>query len=85
MNYCSGPVIVDSRKYINEEIVRNPYTMALRLTVTDLKDGDFTKYSCTAKNSLGEVVGSIKLYGEFALWRAVFTRKAENNNFEVDK
>ncbi|XP_018018946.1 hemicentin-1 isoform X2 [Hyalella azteca] len=57
-----GPVIVDSRKYVNEEIIKNPYTMALRLSVKNLDEGDFTTYSCTAKNSLGEVVGSIKLY-----------------------
>lgn len=57
---------MDSRKYVNKEIAKNPYTMALKLTVKNLTEGDFTTYSCTAKNSLGEVVGSIKLYGELA-------------------
>lgn len=62
--YFAGPVIVDSRKYINEAIVKNDYTIQLRLTIRDLKPQDFTTYRCTAKNSLGEVDGAIKLYGK---------------------
>ncbi|KAL7640180.1 UNVERIFIED_CONTAM: hypothetical protein RMT77_009594 [Armadillidium vulgare] len=58
----AGPVIVDSRKYINEAIVKNDYTVQLRLTIRNLKPQDFTTYRCTAKNSLGEVDGAIKLY-----------------------
>ncbi|KAK8745992.1 hypothetical protein OTU49_017213, partial [Cherax quadricarinatus] len=57
-----GPQIVDSRKYINQEVVVNQYTLRMHLTIRDLKPDDFTSYKCTAKNSLGEVEGTIKLY-----------------------
>ncbi|XP_069185056.1 opioid-binding protein/cell adhesion molecule homolog isoform X3 [Procambarus clarkii] len=57
-----GPQIVDSRKYVNEEKVVNQYTLRMHLTIRDLKPDDFTSYKCTAKNSLGEVEGTIKLY-----------------------
>ncbi|XP_050739956.1 lachesin-like isoform X2 [Eriocheir sinensis] len=57
-----GPQIVDSRRYVNEEIEVNQYTLKMHLTILDLQQDDFTYYSCTAKNSLGEVKGKIKLY-----------------------
>lgn len=63
----TGPQIVDSRKYVNEEITVNQYTLKMHLTIRDLKYDDFTSYKCTAKNSLGEVQGSIKLYGKLQL------------------
>lgn len=55
---------MDSRRYVNEEIEVNQYTLKMHLTILDLQEDDFTHYSCTAKNSLGEVKGKIKLYGE---------------------
>ncbi|XP_045137717.1 lachesin-like isoform X4 [Portunus trituberculatus] len=57
-----GPQIVDSRRYVNKEIEVNQYTLKMHLTILDLEEDDFTHYSCTAKNSLGEVKGKIKLY-----------------------
>lgn len=57
-----GPQIVDSRRYVNKEIEVNQYTLKMHLTILDLQEDDFTYYSCTAKNSLGEVKGKIKLY-----------------------
>ncbi|XP_071547152.1 neurotrimin-like isoform X2 [Panulirus ornatus] len=57
-----GPQIVDSRKYVNEERLVNQYTLRMHLTIRDLQPDDFTSYKCTAKNSLGEVEGTIKLY-----------------------
>ncbi|KAK4320426.1 hypothetical protein Pmani_008732 [Petrolisthes manimaculis] len=61
-----SPQIVDSRKYVNEEVTVNQYTLKMHLTIRELQIDDFTRYKCTAKNSLGEVQGSIKLY-EIAL------------------
>ncbi|XP_066942289.1 neurotrimin-like isoform X2 [Macrobrachium rosenbergii] len=58
----TGPQIVNSRKYINEEIVVNDYTLIMKLTIKKLELEDFTAYKCTAKNSLGEVQGTITLY-----------------------
>lgn len=55
---------MDSRRFVNEEIEVNQYTLKMHLTILDLQEDDFTRYSCTAKNSLGEVKGKIKLYGE---------------------
>lgn len=59
-----GPQIVASRKYANEEVTINEYTLKMKLTIINLQPDDFTSYKCTAKNSLGEVEGSIKLYGK---------------------
>ncbi|ROT85638.1 putative lachesin-like [Penaeus vannamei] len=74
-----GPQIVASRKYANEEVTINEYTLKMKLTIINLQPDDFTSYKCTAKNSLGEVEGSIKLY-EIVLPKPVTT--AQENLLE---
>ena len=56
-------MIVDSHKYVNYEIIKNPYTVVLRLTVKALEKRDFTTFACNAQNSLGEAEGVIMLFG----------------------
>ncbi|XP_076030858.1 lachesin-like [Oratosquilla oratoria] len=55
-------MIVKNQKYITEENATNAYSVTLRLTIYNLESKDFGEYACTAKNSIGEVEGTIKVY-----------------------
>ncbi|XP_076342050.1 lachesin-like [Tachypleus tridentatus] len=55
-------VIADSKRDVMTVEV-GLYKVAMRLRIRNVSQDDFGSYSCHAKNSLGEVEASIKLYG----------------------
>lgn len=57
-------MIVSSSKYIVQEHSRSLYEMKMTVTVKKFEKEDVGSYRCIAKNSLGEVDSSIRLYGE---------------------
>lgn len=59
-------MIVSSSKYIVQEHSRSLYEMKMSVTVKKFEKEDVGSYRCIAKNSLGEVDSSIRLYGESA-------------------
>lgn len=63
----SGEMIVSSSKYIVQEHSRSLYEMKMSVTVKKFEKDDVGSYRCIAKNSLGEVDSSIRLYGELSL------------------
>ncbi|XP_011298564.1 protein amalgam [Fopius arisanus] len=58
----SGDMIISSSKYEAQTISLSTFKTRMILTIHDLQDHDFGTYTCTAKNSLGEVDFSIRLY-----------------------
>lgn len=57
-------MIVSSTKYNVQEQSRSLYEMKMSMTVKKFEKDDVGSYRCIAKNSLGEVDSSIRLYGE---------------------
>jgi UTP-glucose-1-phosphate uridylyltransferase len=60
----AGEMIVSSSKYVVQEHSRSLYEMKMSVTVKKFEKEDVGSYRCIAKNSLGEVDSSIRLYGE---------------------
>lgn len=58
-------MIVSSSKYLVQEHSRSLYEMKMSVTVKKFEKDDVGSYRCIAKNSLGEVDSSIRLYGKF--------------------
>jgi neurotrimin len=58
---------VSSSKYVVQEHSRSLYEMKMSVTVKNFEKEDVGSYRCIAKNSLGEVDSSIRLYGECSL------------------
>ncbi|XP_063704989.1 lachesin-like isoform X2 [Culicoides brevitarsis] len=58
----TGEMVVSSQKYLMKEILKSPYETRALLTVHSLNKMDVGSYSCIAKNSIGEVTSSIRLY-----------------------
>ncbi|CRK96482.1 CLUMA_CG009931, isoform A, partial [Clunio marinus] len=58
----TGEMIVSSSKYIVQEHSRSLYEMKMTVTVKKFEKDDVGSYRCIAKNSLGEVDSSIRLY-----------------------
>jgi len=65
ISLLTGEMIVSSSKYIVQEHSRSLYEMKMSVTVKKFEKEDVGSYRCIAKNSLGEVDSSIRLYGEF--------------------
>lgn len=63
----AGEMIVSSSKYVVQEHSRSLYEMKMSVTVKKFEKEDVGSYRCIAKNSLGEVDSSIRLYGELGL------------------
>lgn len=57
-------MIVSSSKYLVQEHSRSLYEMKMSVTVKKFEKIDVGSYRCIAKNSLGEVDSSIRLYGK---------------------
>ncbi|XP_022240439.1 lachesin-like [Limulus polyphemus] len=57
-------IVISNEKYEAKEIAKGTYKTQLSLQIRDLEPDDFGTYYCSAKNSLGEAEGIIKLYGE---------------------
>lgn len=56
-------MIVSSTKYIVQEHSKSMYETKMSVTVKKFEKEDVGSYRCIAKNSLGEVDSSIRLYG----------------------
>lgn len=56
-------MIVSSSKYNVQESSKSLYEMKMTVTVKKFEKEDLGSYRCIAKNSLGEVDSSIRLYG----------------------
>lgn len=61
----TGEMIVSSPKYNVQETSISPYEMRMTVTIRKFQREDIGSYRCIAKNSLGEVDSSIRLYGKF--------------------
>lgn len=60
-----GEMIVTSGKYHVQESSQSMYETKMSMIVRKFQKDDVGSYRCIAKNSLGEVDSSIRLYGEF--------------------
>ena len=60
----TGEMIVSSAKYIVQEHSKSMYETKMSVTVKKFEKEDVGSYRCIAKNSLGEVDSSIRLYGK---------------------
>lgn len=57
-------MIVSSPKYQVQDIPKSLYETKMTMTVRAIQKEDMGSYRCIAKNSLGEVDSSIRLYGK---------------------
>lgn len=60
----TGEMIVSSPKYNVQETSLSLYETRMTLTIRKFQKDDIGSYRCIAKNSLGEVDSSIRLYGK---------------------
>lgn len=60
----TGEMIVASPKYNVQETSVSIYEARMTLTIRKFQKEDIGSYRCIAKNSLGEVDSSIRLYGK---------------------
>lgn len=58
-------MIVSSPKYNVQETSMSLYETRMTLTIRKFQKEDIGSYRCIAKNSLGEVDSSIRLYGKY--------------------
>lgn len=64
MFQSTGEMIVSSPKFNVQEISQSLYETHMMVTVRKFQKEDIGSYRCIAKNSLGEVDSSIRLYGK---------------------
>lgn len=63
---CSpGAMIISSVRYNVQMATKSPFEVRMSLMIRNLQKNDVGTYRCAAKNSLGEVESSIRLYGEY--------------------
>lgn len=67
----TGEMIVSSSKYHVQENSVSMYETRMSMIVRKFQKDDVGSYRCIAKNSLGEVDSSIRLYGKFRGGREV--------------
>ena len=53
----------EKKYHVTTEAV-NEYTHRISLTILNLEPKDFTDYNCSARNTLGESYGNVKLYSK---------------------
>lgn len=58
-------MIITSVRYDVQAVPKSPFEVRMILTIRNLQKQDVGTYRCAAKNSLGEVESSIRLYGEY--------------------
>lgn len=63
----TGEMIVSSPKYNVQETPLSLYETRMTVTIRKFQKEDIGSYRCIAKNSLGEVDSSIRLYGSYTL------------------
>lgn len=59
-----------NHKYSIGEMVLNPYTVLMNLTIRSLEKGDFGGYICKSSNALGKAEGTVRLQGR-CYWRFI--------------
>ncbi|XP_049817782.1 lachesin-like, partial [Aethina tumida] len=57
-----GEMVISSQKYEVKEISKSAFEVKMTLTIRNLQRDDSGSYRCIAKNSLGEVESSIRVY-----------------------
>lgn len=62
----TGEMIVSSPKYNVQETPLSLYETRMTVTIRKFQKDDIGSYRCIAKNSLGEVDSSIRLYGLYS-------------------
>ncbi|XP_013793820.1 lachesin-like, partial [Limulus polyphemus] len=58
-------IVISNFKYNITEVPHGPYKSQMKLRIRNLQPEDYGTYCCSAKNSLGDAEGNIKLYGEW--------------------
>ncbi|XP_042868494.1 lachesin-like [Penaeus japonicus] len=58
----SGEMLISNKEYITHEKHSNYYMTKMTLTIMNFRSHHAGEYYCTAKNSLGEAQGRIKVY-----------------------
>lgn len=58
-------MIVTNEKYETKTEVRSQFETKMTLKVKNFQKLDVGSYKCNAKNSVGDVESSIRLYGKF--------------------
>uniref|UniRef100_A0A182R1D7 Ig-like domain-containing protein n=1 Tax=Anopheles farauti TaxID=69004 RepID=A0A182R1D7_9DIPT len=80
----TGEMIVSSPKYHVQDVTKSLYESKMSLTVRLFQKEDVGSYRCIAKNSLGEVDSSIRLYEIPGRNRKLFTPKLNQNEVTKD-
>lgn len=75
-------MIVSSSKYLVQEHSKSLYETKMSVTVKKFEKEDVGSYRCIAKNSLGEVDSSIRLYGE-CFCHGNYRIGESKNNFDL--
>ncbi|KYM78243.1 Lachesin [Atta colombica] len=57
-----GAMIISSMRHDVQTVTKSPFEVRMILTIRNLQKNDVGTYRCAAKNSLGEVESSIRLY-----------------------
>ena len=60
-------MIISSSRHEVHFVQKLAFQVRMILTIRNLQKQDIGKYRCAAKNSLGEVDSSIRLYGKFRI------------------
>ncbi|XP_050099185.1 lachesin [Anopheles aquasalis] len=75
----TGEMIVSSPKYHVHDVIKSLYETKMSMTVRSFQKEDVGSYRCIAKNSLGEVDSSIRLYEIPGPNRKVYSPKLHLN------
>lgn len=59
--------MISSERYEVKMVVKSIFEVKMVLMIRNFQQRDVGSYRCIAKNSLGEVESSIRLYGEYPL------------------
>uniref|UniRef100_A0A182M2B5 Ig-like domain-containing protein n=1 Tax=Anopheles culicifacies TaxID=139723 RepID=A0A182M2B5_9DIPT len=80
----TGEMIVSSPKYHVQDATKSLYEAKMSLTVRSFQKEDVGSYRCIAKNSLGEVDSSIRLYEIPGRNRKIYAPKVNQNEVIKD-
>ncbi|XP_052900832.1 lachesin-like [Anopheles moucheti] len=80
----TGEMVVSSPKYQVQDATKSLYEAKMSLTVRSFQKEDVGSYRCIAKNSLGEVDSSIRLYEIPGRSRKIYAPKVNQNEVIKD-